>query len=72
MTIQDAKLFLEEQGYYTETLWSIDDVKQTYECSTEDALIVLEKVFNSEWVNEQIFGVIDDVSNEMELVRKEI
>ena len=37
MTIQDAKLFLEEQGYYTETLWSIDDV-----------------------------------SNEMELVRKEI
>ena len=70
MTIEQAKLFLEEQGYYTECLWSIDDVQQTYECSNEDALKLLDKAFNTEWITEQIFGVIDDIADEMEFVKK--
>ena len=71
MTIQEAKLFLEEQGYYTQCLWSIDDVQQTYECTNEDAQMVLDKTFNNEWVTEQIFYAIDDIANDMELVKKE-
>jgi hypothetical protein len=71
MTIQDAKLFLEQNGYYTDSLWSIDDVQQTYECTNEDAQIILDKTFNNEWVTEQIFFVIDDIADEMELVKKE-
>ena len=69
MTIQEAKLFLEKQGYYTESLWCVRDVKQTYQCTDEDALTLLDKVFNSEWVTEQIFGVIDDIAQEMELIK---
>ena len=33
--------------------------------------MVLDKTFNNEWVTEQIFYAIDDIANDMELVKKE-
>ena len=67
MTIEQAKLFLEEQGYYTENLWSVNDVMDSYQCDKNQALDILHKTLSSEWVTEQIFGVISDIAEEMKL-----
>ena len=67
MTIEQAKLFLEEQGYYTESLWSVNDVMDSYQCDKKQALDILDKALSSEWVTEQVFGVISDIAEEMGL-----
>ena len=59
MTIEEAKIFLEEQGYYTECLWSISDVQLGYECSDEEALKILDKAINSESTFDQIWFNIE-------------
>ena len=43
----DLRDELASRGYYTNNLWHVDDVKQNYECSDEDA--------------QEIFTFIDEV-----------
>jgi hypothetical protein len=59
MTIEEAKKFLEEQGYYTECLWSIYDVQLGYECSDEEALKILDKAISCESTYDQIWFNIE-------------
>jgi hypothetical protein len=39
----------------------------SYQCDKKQALDILDKALSSEWVTEQIFGVISDIAEEMKL-----
>ena len=42
LTIEKAKQFLKDNGFYTDTLWHIDDVKAVFDCDDHDAYEVLD------------------------------
>jgi hypothetical protein len=69
--IDKAKEFLKSKGYFTYTLWNTDDVTMNYDCTEEEAMEVLSKVFNNEWINEQIFDSITIIAESLNLKRKE-
>ena len=52
---------LELRGYYTQNLWHTDDVMKNYDCESEDAQELLDKVM-TEWLTEQTFVAIDEVA----------
>ena len=58
---EDLRQELELRGYYTQNLWHTDDVMQNYDCVSEDAQDLLDKVMTSEWITDQIFTVIDEI-----------
>ncbi len=58
---EDLRQELELRGYYTQNLWHTDDVMQKYDCVSEDAQDLLDKVMTSEWITDQIFTVIDEI-----------
>ena len=55
----EAKQTLRNNGYYCENLWHVDDVKQNYECSDEDALEILDEVMTGEYIAEAVFTMVD-------------
>ena len=57
----DLRDELASRGFYTNNLWHVDDIKQNYECSDEDAQEILDKTMQSEWITQQIFTFIDEV-----------
>jgi len=59
---EDLRQELELRGWYTQNLWHVDDVMQTYDCESEDAQELLDKVMTSEWLTEMTFGTIDEVA----------
>lgn len=70
MTIDDAKKFLAENGFFTGNLWHIDDVTSSWECSDTDAYKVLEMALRNEWVMEQISESIYLIAQDLNLERK--
>lgn len=54
----DNSLPQEMVGYYVDSLWHIQDVQSRYKCSEEEAMAVLESVFNEELMNEDVFEQI--------------
>lgn len=61
---------LAERGFQTQSLSHIDEVQQNYDCSDEDAMDVLREVFNSDYVRECIFDIIDEVCNKYKIEKK--
>lgn len=57
----DLRDELASRGFYTNTLWHVDDVKQNYECSDDDAQEILDKTMQSERITMEIFESIDHV-----------
>ncbi len=57
---EDLRQELELRGTYTENLWHVDDVMKKYDCTSEEALNVLDSVMQSEWLMESIFEMIDE------------
>jgi hypothetical protein len=70
MTIDDAREFLAEQGFFTDNLWHIDDVTSSWECSDTDAYKVLEMALTNAWTMEQISESIYLVAQDLDLERK--
>jgi nitrate/TMAO reductase-like tetraheme cytochrome c subunit len=70
MTIDDAKKFLEEQGYYADNLWHIDDVTSSWECSDTHAYKVLEMALTNAWTMEQISESIYLIAQYLDLEKK--
>ena len=58
-TVEEAKAFLTEQGYYTGNLWCVEDVQSRYECTEEEAQDVLDGALNNEATMEQIWFAIN-------------
>ena len=69
--IEKAKELLIAEGYFAEIPWHIEDVQQNYDCTDEEAMEVLRKVFHNEYVNEQIFDSISIIADSMNLKHKE-
>ena len=63
MTIDQAKQVLKDAGFYTDNLWSIEDVKNHYKCTDEEAYDVLDGVFNNDFAMENLWQTIDYVAN---------
>lgn len=70
LTTEQAKQFLRDQGYFTDNLWHIDDVKQNYECDDETAQQILDSVMTNEWVVQRTFEMVDGIADELELKPK--
>jgi hypothetical protein len=68
---EKALNLLSEEGYYVKNLWGLDDVMIGWECTKEQALEILDKTFDNEYVNETIFDIININAREMNLTSKE-
>ena len=57
--IEKAKELLRANGYYTENLWNIDDVKNQFKCTDEAAQSILNESLTSDYImtviNEEIY-----------------
>ena len=69
--IEEAKEFLKSKGYYVDNLWSIDDVQHHYKCTDIEAMGILDKVLQSEWLVSNIFEMISDYAEKNNLKLKE-
>jgi len=69
-TTEQLRNELAYRGFQTQSLSHIDEVQQNYDCSDEDAMDVLREVFNSEYVREVIFDIIDEVCNQEGINKK--
>ena len=69
-SIVHAKEILEEKGFYTESLWSINDVKSKYHCDDSQAQAVLKNAFANEETYAQIWESIDCAADVMKLKEK--
>lgn len=57
--IEKAKAFLKEQGFQTDNLWCVDDVKAKFNCTDEQAQHVLYRALTNDATMEQIWLAID-------------
>ena len=69
-SVEEAKAYLTEQGFYTGNLWCVDDVQSKYECTEDEAQDVLDGALNNEATMEQIWYAINYHAQENGLERK--
>lgn len=69
--VKEAKLLLESNGFQAEELWSIYDVKQTFNCTHDQAMQVLKAALTNENVMFYIFDEISRQATEMGLTLKD-
>ena len=58
-SVEEAKAFLTENGYYTGNLWCVADVQAKFECTDEEAQEVLDGALNNEATMQQIWFSIE-------------
>ena len=58
-SVEEAKAYLTEQGFYTGNLWCVDDVQANYDCTEDEAQDVLDGALNNEATKEQIFFALN-------------
>ena len=56
---EELRQELELKGWYTQNLWHVDDVMQNYDCTSEDAMSMLDFVLTSESIIEEVYRDID-------------
>lgn len=64
---KEARDILTKMGYFVENLWHIDDVKMRYNCTDEQAMEVLRKVLQGEFIMQSVHEIIHVVADEMKL-----
>lgn len=69
--IEQAKETLREAGYFVDNLWRIDDVTWNYECTDEQAHEILFAALTHPYIVENVFSIINDKAEELELKEKE-
>ena len=62
--IDNAKKYLESQGFFTANLWHTDDVCQNYNVNQDEALDLIEDAMTSEITISGIFEAIDIIAEE--------
>ena len=68
--INNAKELLRKEGYYIDNLWRVWDVQERYNCEDNDAYEVLDKAVSSEYIQERIFELIDNITEDFKLKHK--
>ena len=69
--IEKAKQTLKDAGYQTDNLWHINDVKDNYNCTKEQAMKVLVEALGKGYIMEIVFDIISLEANEIGLTRKD-
>jgi len=69
--IEKAIEVLRKAGYYVDGLWRVDDIELIYHCNSKEAIEVLDTVFSSDSVYDEINRSIDYYANEHNLIRKD-
>lgn len=67
LKINEAKEFLRSVGYYTDNLWSVEDVMNNFSCTEEQAQEVLDKALSLESVMDEIWFAIGFIAADMNL-----
>jgi hypothetical protein len=67
MTTDEARKFLADLGYYTDVLWSIEDVTDHYKCTDEEAYEVLRMVLADGYIKSVIREAIHMASEQLNL-----
>ncbi len=55
MNVEEAKAFLKSQGFFTDNLWHVEDVKSKFNCTDDEAQYILEQSLTNEATMEQIW-----------------
>ena len=67
LKINEAKELLKSAGYYTDNLWSVEDVMNNFSCTEEQAQKVLDKALSLESVMDEIWFAIGFIAADMNL-----
>lgn len=67
--IIEAMNTLHKAGFNVGNLWTIQDVNSKFECTDEEAQVVLNKALTNDWVVEQIQFAIREIGDEMGLTQ---
>lgn len=70
ITIESAKQFLKDNGYFVDNLWTVHDVKCNYKCTDEQAQKVLADVLNNGAIKQEINEYIDIASHDLKKISK--
>jgi len=65
--IEAAKQLLKENGYFTDNLWCVDDVKSKFKCTDDEAQEVLSGAMQNDATMDQIWFAINFHGEEMKL-----
>jgi len=65
--VENSRAALKEEGYYTDNLWHINDVKSRFKCTDQQAMDILDKVLQSEYVISTIFELIHNTASDMDI-----
>lgn len=68
---QKARELLESKGYFVGNLWHVKDVQSRFNCTDEEAQLVLENALHNEGAMEQIWMSIDFAAEEYNLEKIE-
>jgi hypothetical protein len=63
LTDQQLKAELSKRGYFTDNLWSVEDVKSKFDVTDDEAQEVLERSLTNDATMEQIWLSIDIFGN---------
>jgi len=58
------KLHLKENGYFVDNLWHINDVRDRFDCTDEEAYKILDRVLSSEYAISSIHESISQVAQD--------
>lgn len=72
LTIESAKQFLKDNGYFVDNLWSVLDVQKDFDCTREEAQTVLSDVLESDRIKQEINESIDIVASGFNLLKKNV
>ena len=70
-TIEQAKQVLRDNGYYVDNLWSVQAVRDNYNCTDDEAQEVLDGALQNNATMEQIWYAIDYHAEEQGLTKVE-
>ena len=68
---QSARDLLKKRGFFTDNLWSVEDIRINYECTEEEAQEVLNRSLTNDHIMSEIWGSIDMFAKDSLLKRKE-
>jgi hypothetical protein len=69
--IEEAKATLRDAGYFVDNLWMTIDVTDRYECDAETAQEILDSALTHPYIVENVFAIIENKAEELELKEKE-
>lgn len=60
--IEKARQVLRQNGYFVDNLWCVDDVQSKYNCTEEQAQVILEQSLTNDATMEQVWFSIKEFS----------